>query len=131
MGSELEKVRLDKWLWATRLFKTRKLALEAVNGGKIRLNGVRPKPSKEVKLGAKIVISNGPYEKILIVNGLLEKRVSAKVAILQYEETQESIEKREVMTELYKMDRASRPVTDGRPTKKERRKIFRLNEMPK
>ncbi len=126
MGTELEKVRLDKWLWATRFFKSRKLALEAINGGKIRLNGVRPKPSKEVKLGAEVLISNGPYEKVLVVRGLLDKRVSAKVAVLQYEETSESVKKREVMTELYKMDRASRPVTDGKPTKKERRQIVSI-----
>lgn len=126
MVTDLQSVRLDKWLWATRFYKTRKLALEAINGGKIRLNGTRPKPSKDVKIGAEIAISHGPYEKVLIVKGLIEKRVSAKVAVEQYEETAESIEKRELVSELYKMDRASRPVTDGRPTKKERRQIVSI-----
>ncbi len=126
MTAEIEGVRLDKWLWAARFYKTRKLALEAIVGGKIRLNGTRPKPSKEVKIGAEVVISHGPYEKVLTVKGLIEKRVSAKVAALQYEESAESIEKRELISELYKMDRASRPVTDGKPTKKERRQIVSI-----
>ncbi len=126
MTKEIEGVRLDKWLWATRFYKTRKLALEAINGGKIRLNGIKPKPSKDVKIGAEIVISYGPYEKVLIVKGLIEKRVSAKVAVEQYEETNESIEKRELISELYKMDRASRPITDGKPSKKERRQIVSI-----
>ncbi|THB69795.1 MAG: RNA-binding protein [Gammaproteobacteria bacterium] len=126
MTEESASVRLDKWLWATRFYKTRKLALEAINGGKIRLNGIRPKPSKEVKIGAEIVISHGPYEKVLMVKGLIEKRVSAKVAVLQYEETPASIAKRELVSELYKMDRASRPITDGKPSKKERRQLVSI-----
>lgn len=118
-----QSVRLDKWLWAARFYKTRKLAVDAISGGKIRLNGVRPKPSKEVSVGASVIISYGPYEKDLVVKGVTDKRGPAKVAVTLYEETEESISKRQEVHDKIKMDNAARPVTDGRPNKRERRKI--------
>ena len=119
----MEKVRIDKWLWAARFFKTRSLASDAVTGGKIKLNGVRPKPSKEVKVGAQVVISYGAVEKIVEVLGLSDKRGPAKEAVLLYEELPESIERREAMTKMLKMDAMMRPRTDSRPNKRERRKL--------
>lgn len=119
----MDKVRIDKWLWAARFFKTRSLAAEAVSGGKIKLNGVRPKPSKDVKIGAEIIISHGPIEKTVEVKGLSDKRGPAKEAVLLYEELPESIERREAMSQMLKMDALTRPKTDTRPNKRERRKL--------
>lgn len=124
----MEKVRIDKWLWAARFFKTRSLASDAVTGGKIKLNGVRPKPSKDVKVGAQVVISYGAYEKVVNVLGLSEKRGPAKEAVLLYEELAESIERREAMSQMLKMDAMMRPRTDSRPNKRERRKITSLKK---
>src|SRR5262245_51856983 len=88
-------VRVDKWLWAARLAKTRALAAEAVKGGRVELNGQRVKPSKEVRPGDELEITSGPYRRVVIVHALSDKRGPAKVAALLYEETPESIAARE------------------------------------
>ncbi|THB63938.1 MAG: RNA-binding protein [Gammaproteobacteria bacterium] len=119
----MEKVRLDKWLWAARFFKTRKLATDAIKGGKIRLNGARPKPSKDVEIGFEVVISYGAFDKAIVVKNLSDKRGPAKVAITLYEETAESIAKRESQQEIMRIDNATRPKSDGKPNKRERRKL--------
>jgi len=94
------KVRLDKWLWAARLFKTRGLASEAVKGGKVSLNGNRPKPSREVKLGDRLQVRQGFDERELIVRGLSDRRGPASVAQQLYAETAESLQRREHEAEL-------------------------------
>ena len=117
------KVRLDKWLWAARFFKTRSIATDAVSGGKVYLSGQRIKPAKEVHVGDQLKIRTGYTERTVIVQTLSMQRRSAKEAVLLYEETAESIEKREELARLHRKDAALRPRGVGRPTKKERRLI--------
>ncbi len=117
------KVRLDKWLWAARFFKTRSLATDAVSGGKVYLNEQRIKPAKEVHIGDKLKIRTGYTERTVIVQALSIQRRPAKEAVLLYEETAESIEKREQAGVLRHQDAALRSRGMGRPTKKERRLI--------
>jgi len=92
---ELNACRLDKWLWTARFFKTRKLATEAVSGGKVHLNGQRCKPSKEVRPGMTLAITKEPYQWVLTIVTISSHRRPAKEAVLFYEETQESIAKRQ------------------------------------
>jgi ribosome-associated heat shock protein Hsp15 len=117
------KVRLDKWLWAARFFKTRSLAINAVSGGKVYLNEQRIKPAKEVHIGDKLKIRTGYTERTVIIQALSIQRRSATEAVLLYKETADSIEKREQAKVLHRQDAASRPRGAGRPTKKERRLI--------
>lgn len=118
-----EKVRIDKWLWAARFYKTRALSSEAVNGGKVHLNGQRIKASRAVKLDDVYEIHRG-FEKLqVVVDQLLSRRGSAAIAQTLYHETDQSIQRREKEAEQRKLARLSHPVLDHRPTKKERRKI--------
>ncbi len=119
-------LRLDKWLWAARFFKTRKLASDAVNGGKVHLNGQRTKPGKEVKIGSKMHISKDHYTWDITVLGIGAQRRPAKEAVLLYEESSESHEKRQ--TEVNKRRQEKQYVSDynRKPNKRERRKIQRL-----
>ncbi len=120
------KVRLDKWLWAARFFKTRSLATNAVSGGKVYLNEQRIKPAKEVHIGDKLKIRTGYTERTVIVQALSIQRRSATEAVLLYKETPESIEKREQARLLHRQNAALRPRGMGRPTKKERRLIHKF-----
>ena len=114
-------VRLDKWLWAARFFKTRQLAIEAVTAGHIELNGERAKPAKSVKPGDDITVRKPPYQFILVVKAVSEKRGSATVARELFVETRESIAAREkLQAELRDMPA---PVFKGRPTKRDRRAL--------
>jgi ribosome-associated heat shock protein Hsp15 len=117
-------VRIDKWLWAARFFKTRSLALEAINGGKVTLNGERAKPSKILKPDDKISLRQPPYERHLIVRALSGQRGAASIAQKLYEETAESIATRAALTEQLRSQ--PEPVFKGRPTKKARRQIIRF-----
>ncbi len=117
------KVRLDKWLWAARFFKTRSLATAAVNGAKVRLNQQRAKPAKEVCVGDTLTIRTGYIERTVVVQVLSKQRRSAKEAILLYEETPESIKEREHAADLRRQSGGLRQPRMGRPTKKERRTI--------
>ena len=119
----LESVRLDKWLWAARFFKTRKMATEAINGGKVHLNSARVKPSRAVKVGDKLDITRENYRYHVSVQGLNDKRRPAKEAQLLYEESAESISSREQEQELRKMNSASVHQSDKKPNKKERRQM--------
>ncbi len=123
VGQGDKKVRLDKWLWAARFFKTRGLATEAIKGGKIELNGHRAKPSREVKVGDELRIRQGFEEKTVIVRDLSDRRGPAPVARQLYEETAESIEQREKAAEQRRLANAHRAPGQGRPTKRERRLI--------
>ncbi len=128
MESSSEKVRLDKWLWAARFFKTRSLATEAIEGGKVQVNQQRIKPSKEVRLGEEINVRMGAIEKTVIVRGLSKQRRPAVEAALLYEETLESVQKREEAAKLRQQAVGVRPIGTGRPTKKDRRLIRRFTE---
>ncbi|MDA0273125.1 MAG: S4 domain-containing protein [Proteobacteria bacterium] len=120
-------VRLDKWLWAARFFKTRAKAKDAIDGGKVHLNGHRCKPSKEVVAGDTLNITQGFDEKIVIVQQVSEKRGSAPIAQTFYQETPESEEKRTLLAEQRKAAGAHIR-SEGRPTKKNRRLIHQFRD---
>ena len=114
-----EPVRLDKWLWAARFFKTRSLAVEAIDGGRVSLNGDRAKPAKAVKAGDAIAIRKPPFEFAVVVKALSDKRGSAAIAATLYDETEESRARRTVIAA--EMKSLPQPRFKGRPTKKTRR----------
>lgn len=129
-GEEQEElvVRLDKWLWAARFFKTRALAKEAVEGGKVHYNGQRCKPGKHVEVEAVLTIRQGWDEKEVQVLGVSDRRKSAKEAVLLYEESEESQQRREEQAwQRKQMQMASLPPA-RRPTKKQRRHIVKFKE---
>lgn len=126
MHTETVKVRLDKWLWAARFFKTRTLAAEATAGGKVHLNGNRVKPAHGVAIGDQLQIRKGPYEFVVWVKELSTRRGPAHVAGLLYEETPESRETRGELAELHRLSALATPRTDKRPNKKQRRQISRF-----
>lgn len=123
---DADKVRLDKWLWAARFFKTRSLATEAVSGGHVHLNGARVKPSRSVQLDDELRIHKGELEFIVQVRGLSDRRGSASVAQTLYEETQASREQRELNREQRRLRAAAAPRPDKRPSKRQRRHIIRF-----
>ncbi len=114
-----EPVRLDKWLWAARFFKTRSLAVEAIEGGRVSLNGDRAKPAKTVKPGDAISIRKPPFEFAVVVKDVSDKRGSATLAATLYDETEESRARRTVIAA--EMKSLPQPRFKGRPTKKTRR----------
>jgi len=123
-SEDADRVRIDKWLWAARFFKTRSLATEAVTGGKVEVNGERAKPAKAIKPGDEIRLRLGPYEHILIVRALGERRGSATVAQTLYEETEPSRAARERLASQLKLGATGLVFEDkGRPTKKDRRDL--------
>lgn len=119
-------IRLDKWLWAARFFKTRSVAAQAVQGGKVHVNGERAKPSKLVHAGDTVRVRVGPHEFRVVVRALGERRGPAREARALYEETLESRAARERLAEQLRMAPTIEYVGQGRPTKKERRRIERL-----
>ena len=121
-----ESVRLDKWLWAARFYKTRALAVEAVNGGHVHVNGQRVKPSRDVHVGDELKISKTPYVFMISVRALSAKRGSATIAQTLYEEHTESIQQRELLQEQRKLLAVANPQPARRPDKRERRKIIRF-----
>ncbi len=121
-----DKVRLDRWLWAARFYKTRSLAAEAIDGGKAQVNGARVKRSKLIEVGDLLRIRKPPYEFIVTVLALSEHRGPAKVAQTLYEETPESVHARETLRAQLKHQPAATFEGKGRPTKKERRLIDRF-----
>lgn len=118
-----ENVRIDKWLWAARFFKTRTLASDAVDGGKVRLNGDRVKPARSVKAGDLLEIGNGSAEWEVKVRAVSDKRGPASVAQTLYDETEASIERRQKDAERKKYFREPGAFIKGRPTKRDRRKL--------
>lgn len=125
--NQQEKVRLDKWLWAARFYKTRALAKEAIEGGKVHCRGERCKPSKEPKVGDELVLRAGYDERTVVIEQISAVRRGAPQAQLLYRETDESISAREKAAELRKAG-ALGIQTDGRPTKKQRRQIHRFKD---
>jgi ribosome-associated heat shock protein Hsp15 len=120
------RVRLDKWLWAARFFKTRTLAAEAVEGGKVEVNGDRPKRGRPLQVGDEIRVRLGPYEHTLMVRALSVRRGPASEAAGLYEETAASRAAREALAIQLKSLHAVFGPDKGRPTKKDRREIERL-----
>jgi ribosome-associated heat shock protein Hsp15 len=118
-----EKCRLDKWLWAARFFKTRSLAADAVDGGKVRVDSDRVKPAKEVKIGQSIHIRNKDFEIEVLVRALSNQRRGAPEAALLYEETESSRNRRAEVAVTRENDHAQRERGAGRPTKRQRREI--------
>ncbi|WP_394180585.1 RNA-binding S4 domain-containing protein [Marinomonas posidonica] len=125
--SELQAVRLDKWLWAARFFKTRSLSKDAIDGGKITYNGSKGKASRNVEVGALIGIRIGWDEKVVEIKSISGQRRGAPEARLLYEETPESIEKREKRALEHKSF-GGRIMADHKPNKKERRDIKQLKQ---
>jgi ribosome-associated heat shock protein Hsp15 len=119
------RVRLDKWLWAARFYKTRGLSAEAIDSGKIEVNGERAKRARLVQAGDKLRIRMGPYEHIIVVKGVSERRGSAPIAQRLYEEDPEGKKAREVMAAHVRAMNANTGYESGRPTKKDRRDIER------
>ncbi|WP_040523489.1 ribosome-associated heat shock protein Hsp15 [Aliiglaciecola lipolytica] len=127
-NKDTEIVRLDKWLWAARFFKTRSLARDMVQSGKVQYNGQRAKASRNVEIGATIVLPAGFDSKEVIVEGLSDKRVSAPQAQLLYVETEKSIAQREKNAEARKLSAFHSPRPETRPDKKQRRKIIQFKQ---
>ncbi|HWC75804.1 MAG TPA: S4 domain-containing protein [Gemmatimonadales bacterium] len=123
-----DTVRLDRWLWAARFFKTRALAADAVAGGKVQLNGARAKPAKPVRAGDALRVRVGPYDWIITVRAVTERRGSARDALLLYDESPEGRATRERLAEQHKIAPAPAYQGKGRPTKKQRRELRRLEE---
>lgn len=119
-------VRIDKWLWAARFYKTRSLACDAVRGGHVWLNGVRAKPARHVQTGDALGIQKDKMQIDLVVTGLAEKRGPASTALTLFEETPESIERRALLAEQHRLHAASSPAPDKRPDKRDRRNIIRF-----
>ena len=125
-SDELQKVRLDKWLWAARFFKTRAIAATAVETGKVEVNGERAKRAKQLQVGDLLRIRLGPYNHLVTVRALSESRGPASVAARLYEETEESRKAREAMQAQVKAAQSFSSYERGRPTKKDRRDIEKL-----
>ena len=123
------RVRVDKWLWAARFFKTRSLAADAIGGGKVLVAGERVKPAKLLQIGDEIRLRMGPYEHVIIVRAVSERRGPATVAATLYEETAQSQAARTKLAEQLRMAPAAFVFEDkGRPTKRDRREIERLRD---
>lgn len=126
--SSATPVRIDKWLWAARFFKTRSLAAQAVDGGKVQVNGDRVKPAKTVRPGDEVRVRLGPYEHIVAVRATAERRGSASVAALLFSETEASRAAREKLHwQLTSAAPAMEP-EKGRPTKRDRRVLERFRK---
>lgn len=123
-----DRVRLDKWLWAARFFKTRGLATEAVAGGKVEVNGEHAKPAKAIKSGDELRIRIGAYEHVVVVRDLAARRGPASVAQQLYEETADSRAAREKLAQQLRLAPAPSYEDAGRPTKKDRRQLSRFND---
>ncbi len=118
-----DKVRIDKWLWAARFFKTRSLAAKAVSGGHVHVNSQRIKPSRLLQVGDELQIRRGWTEFVVIGQELSRRRGPAPVARTLYQETEDSLLQRERGAEQRRMERISQPRPDRRPDKRDRRKI--------
>jgi ribosome-associated heat shock protein Hsp15 len=121
-----DPVRLDKWLWAARLYKTRSLATVAINGGRVHVNGARVKPSRDARIGDVVSLTRGEDPMELTVRALSDKRRPASEAQKLYEETPESLSARRARAELGKLRALKNPAPEKRPDKKSRRQIIRF-----
>ena len=122
----MDKTRIDKWLWAARFFKTRAMASQAVDSGRVQINGARVKPAKEIRAGDTLAISIGPMKWLVVVRGLADKRGPASVAQQLYEETEASRTAREALREQAGLAVEPGAAIRGRPTKRDRRRMDRF-----
>ena len=125
----MERLRLDKWLWAARFYKTRTLASEEIDKGRVQVNGVAVKPARELKAGDSVLLRNGPISRTVTVLALSDKRGPAPVAALLYQETEDSIRLRQQAAEQRRL--APEPalsLSQGRPTKRDRRDTEQLRQ---
>lgn len=122
----LETMRVDKWLWAARFFKTRSIAKAAIEGGKVHHNNERVKVSKEIRVGMELIIQQGSDKKTVLIKALSNTRGPAPIAQQLYEETEVSIARRELIASQRKLHNLARP--DHRPGKKDRRQIIRFKQ---
>lgn len=122
----MERVRVDKWLWAARFFKTRSAATEAVLGGHVQVNGVRVKPSREVAAGDRLQVTRGQQRWTVVVTGLADRRGPASTAAALYEETPESRAERERRADERRLARPPGADLAARPTKRDRRRLDAL-----
>ena len=128
VGQDITRLRLDKWLWAARFFKTRSLAKAAIEGGRVQLDGQRVKVSREISVGDSLHIRHGWDRKIVVVRALSDQRRGAPEAQQLYEETAESIAKREEEAATRKAAGGMIDRPAQRPTKKQRRQIHRFKD---
>lgn len=126
MPSELATMRIDKWLWAARFFKTRSLALAAIENGRVKLDGQRVKPAREVRPGDRLAIRIGEHEWLLTIRGLSMQRGPAPVAQQLYEEDADSHARRQQQVRDRTLNAAPEAAIRGRPTKRDRRLIHRF-----
>jgi ribosome-associated heat shock protein Hsp15 len=131
MDPGTEPVRVDRWLWAARLVKTRALAVEAIKGGRVEVNGERAKPSKDVRPGDRVELASGPLRRVVIVTATAVRRGSASVAALLYQETPESREARERLIAERRLAGASGIRGGARPTKRDRRRLDATRRAPR
>ena len=124
--AEIDSVRADKWLWAARFYKTRSLAMEAINGGKVHLDGQRIKPARKLVIGDCLTLQKGEYTFAISIKGLALRRGPAGIARTLYSETEESIKAREVQKEERRLQSATGEQQQGRPDKRTRRKIHQF-----
>jgi len=123
------RVRIDKWLWAARFFKTRSLASDAVTGGKVLVGGERVKPAKLLQAGDEVRLRLGAFEHVVLVRQVSERRGPASIAATLYEETEASRAAREKLAEQLRMAPGGFVFEDkGRPTKRDRRELERLRD---
>ncbi|MDB2386784.1 ribosome-associated heat shock protein Hsp15 [Shewanella sp.] len=122
------KVRLDKWLWAARFYKTRAIAKDMINGGKVHYNGQRTKSSKYAEIGANVRLRQGHDEKEITIVTLSEQRQKGSIAQTLYTETPQSIAKRETYAEQRRLNILHNPAPEQKPDKKQRRQLMRFKE---
>jgi len=131
VDTQLDELRLDKWLWAARFFKTRGIAIKAINGGKVHVAGQRVKPAKTVRIGDVLSIRKGIYEFEITVEKINDKRRPASEAQTMYTESEESLKQRQLIALQRRMESEHRrdAANEGRPTKKQRRQIIRFKKI--
>lgn len=123
----MEKLRIDKWLWAARFYKTRSLAVEEIDKGRVRINELEAKPAREVKVGDTVSLRQGPVIRTLVVRGISSQRSAAPVAQQLYEETAESLALRAQAAEQRRLNQEpAGSLEHGRPTKRDRRDIDKV-----
>lgn len=121
-----ETMRLDKWLWCARFFKTRSQAAAAIRSGKVKVDGNRPKPAKTITTGESLQVRRGPYEYHITVAALSQQRLGAAAAVSLYTESAESVQAREQLAMQLKSEAGAVPRPKRRPTKRERREIMKF-----
>lgn len=122
----MERLRVDKWLWAARFFKSRSLASQAVEGGKVKVNGARVKPAREIRVGDRLEITLADIQWEITVARLSDRRGPASVAQTLYQESESSRRRREAMREARRYQTEPAQALHGRPTKRDRRQLERL-----